>query len=140
MPFGLEKFGGEATDASGEVDYRLARHAVLAEYRKGRLARHEVCDAHPELIRAARHVGEESNQQCPVCDAAKVVHVTYVFGTRMPASGRCVTTSRELTRLARGSGARVAYVVEVCPGCSWNHLARTYPLAPARSPRSAPSG
>lgn len=140
MPFGLEKLGGETADASGEVDYRLARHSVLAEYRKGRMARHEVCDAHPELIRAARNVGEESSQQCPICDAAKVVHVTYVFGTRMPASGRCVTTSQELTRLARGSGARVAYVVEVCPSCSWNHLTRTYPLAPARSPRSAPSG
>ena len=140
MPFGLEKLGGETADASGEVDYRLARHAVLAEYRKGRTARHEVCDAHPELIRAARNVGEESSQQCPICDAAKVVHVTYVFGTRMPASGRCVTTSQEMARLARGSGARVAYVVEVCPSCSWNHLTRTYPLGPARSPRSAPSG
>ncbi|HEV2071802.1 MAG TPA: DUF5318 family protein [Acidimicrobiales bacterium] len=140
MPFGLEKLGGEIADASGEVDYRLARHGVLAEYRKGRVGRQEVCDAHPELIRAARNVGEESSQQCPICDAAKVVHVTYVFGTRMPASGRCVTTSRELARLAQGSGARVAYVVEVCPSCCWNHLTRTYPLAPARSPRSAPSG
>jgi hypothetical protein len=140
VPFGLETPGGDTDHASGEVDYRLARHAVLAEYRKGRLARHEVCDAHPELVRAARNVGEESSQSCPICDDAKLVHVTYVFGTRMPASGRCVTTSRELARLARGSGARAAYVVEVCPSCSWNHLTRTFPLSPAPSPRSAPSG
>jgi hypothetical protein len=140
VPFGLEKLGGDTTNASGEVDYRLARHAVLAEYRKGRLARHDVCDAHPELIRAARNVGEESSQQCPICDAARVVHVTYVFGTRMPASGRCVSTPKEMQRLSRGSAGRFAYVVEVCPSCCWNYLTRTFPLAPARSPRSAPSG
>jgi len=138
MPFGLEKVG--ATNASGEVDYRLARHAVLAEYRKGRLGRHEVCDAHPELIRAARNVGEESSQQCPICDAARVVNLTYVFGTRMPASGRCVTNPKEMQRLSRGSGGRTAYVVEVCPSCCWNHLTRTFPLLAVHSPRSAPSG
>ena len=37
----------------GTIEYRLARLAVVSEYRKGRLARHEVCDAHPELRRAA---------------------------------------------------------------------------------------
>jgi hypothetical protein len=139
VPFGLEKLG-DIANASGEVDYRLARHAVLAEYRKGRLARHEVCDAHPELIRAARNVGEESSQQCPICDAARVVNLTYVFGTRLPASGRCVTNLKEMQRLSRGSGGRTAYVVEVCPSCCWNHLTRTFPLVPAPSPRSAPSG
>jgi hypothetical protein len=140
VPFGLEKPGGDRVRASGEVDYRLARQAVVAQFRKGRLARHEVCDAHPELVRAARNVGEESSQQCPICDDAKLVLVTYVFGTRMPANGRCVTTPKELARLSRGSGERAAYVVEVCPRCCWNHLHRTFPLAAARSPRSAPSG
>ncbi|MDP9420669.1 MAG: DUF5318 domain-containing protein [Actinomycetota bacterium] len=140
MPFGLEKLGGESGRTPGEVDYRLARQAVLSGYRKGRLARHEVCDAQPELLRAARNVGEESSQACPICDDAKVVLVTYVFGPRLPANGRCVTTVAEMKRLARGAGERVAYVVEVCPGCRWNHLARTFPLGPGASPRSAPSG
>ncbi len=140
VPFGLEKLRGESGRTPGEVDYRLARQAVLSGYRKGRLARHEVCDAQPELLRAARNVGEESSQACPICDDAKVVLVTYVFGPRLPANGRCVTTVAEMKRLARGAGERVAYVVEVCPGCRWNHLARTFPLGPGASPRSAPSG
>ena len=140
MPFGLEKPGGDGVRAPGQVDYRLARQAIIAEFRKGRLARHEVCDAHPELMRAARNVGEESSQSCPICEDEKLALVTYVFGTKLPANGRCVTTSKELARLARSSGERVAYVVEVCTGCSWHHLTRSYPLAAGRSPRSAPSG
>ena len=28
------------------------------DYRKGRLAQHEMCDAHPELVRAARECSE----------------------------------------------------------------------------------
>lgn len=140
MPFGLEKLPGDTRRSTGEVDYRLARQAVISQYRKGRLARHEICDAHPELLRAARNVGEESSQECPICDDAKVVLVTYVFGPRLPASGRCVTTKVEMQRLARAAGERFAYVVEVCPGCRWNHLARTFPLGRGHSPRSAPSG
>ena len=49
MSFRVEAIRGAAH--GGTVDYRLARAGVLAEYRKGRLARHEVCDAHPELAR-----------------------------------------------------------------------------------------
>ncbi len=139
MPFGLEKLRGDVP-GSGEVDYRLARQAIVAQFRKGRLSRQQVCDAHPELMRAARNVGEESSHPCPICAAAKVVFVTYVFGPRMPANGRCVTTPTEMQRLARGNAERLAYVVEVCPDCRWNHLARTFSLARARSPRSAPSG
>ncbi|HEX2578535.1 MAG TPA: DUF5318 family protein, partial [Aquihabitans sp.] len=57
-------------DGPGEIDYRLARQAVLSELRKGRVARHEVCDAHPELVRAAREVGEATSITCPVCEEA----------------------------------------------------------------------
>ena len=34
----------------------------------------------------------------------------------------------ELAKLASRSAERVCYVVEVCPGCSWNHLVRTFAL------------
>ena len=123
----------------GEIDYRLERRRLLAEYRKGRLARHELCDAHPELVRAARNVGERTDERCPVCEEADVVHVSYVFGPRMPPHGRCVTTKAELDRLQRTPGDHACYVVEVCPACSWNHLARAFPLAPAQARRSAPT-
>jgi hypothetical protein len=122
-----------ATGAPGEIDYRLARRALISEFRKGRLAQHEVCDAHPELIRNARHCSEPSRITCPICEDAKLVLVTYVFGPRLPASGLCITSKKEMKALAKKTGDFAAYVVEVCPECSWNHLARTFLLNPART-------
>jgi len=109
---------------SGRIDYRLARNAVLSEFRRGRLGRRDVCDAQPELLRAARAVGQPTVDPCPICAACAVVHVSYAFGPRLPPSGR-LTTRSELPRLAHSVGALACYVVEVCPECSWNHLAST---------------
>jgi len=110
--------------AAGHVDYRLARASVLADYRGGVLDRSDVCDAHPELVRAAREVGRKAPGECPVCERAKLVHVTYVFGPRLPRHGRCITLRGEMARLAKRPGNHVAYIVEVCQACSWNHLVR----------------
>jgi hypothetical protein len=121
----------------GEIDYRLARQSILSEFRKGRVARHDLCDAHPELLRAAREVGDETSITCPVCEDAKVRLVSYVFGPRLPAFGRCITSSRELKSIAKKPGEFSCYVVEVCPDCSWNHLARTFLLTPARPQAAA---
>lgn len=130
MPFRPDSVRGAGGDGPGEIDYRLARHALVSEYRKGRLAKHEVCDAHPELLRAAREVGDPTKLVCPICADEKVVLVSYVFGPRLPAFGRCVTSKAELRKLANRSGSFSCYVVEVCPGCAWNHLARTFVLSP----------
>ena len=140
MSFNPRGVRGASPGLPGEIDYRLARQAVISEFRKGRIAQHEVCDAHPELVRAARNVGEESTRTCPICEQANVVLVSYVFGPRMPAHGRCVTTKAELQRLARAGDELACYVVEVCPSCSWNHLARTFLVTPpVGRRRSAPS-
>jgi hypothetical protein len=120
--------GGSGGQGPGQIDYRLARNAVLSEFRKGRLGRPDVCDAHPELVRAAREVGSPTADSCPICESGQLVHVSYVFGPRLPAHGRCITTRRELTTFARRSTTNTCYVVEVCPECSWNHLARTFTL------------
>jgi hypothetical protein len=128
--------GTTGRERRGDVDYRLAKNAVLSEFRKGRLGRTDVCDAHPELVRAARQVGERTDEECPICEAADIVHVSYVFGPRLPAHGRCVTTKKELTVFARKSTVNTCYVVEVCPECSWNHLARTFTLGGPRAPSS----
>ena len=124
----------------GEIDYRLARRRVLAAYRAGEVARHEICDAHPELRRAGAELGSPTNRPCPVCERLPtsgpkrtVVQVTYVFGPRLPAFGRCISKPTELARLAERKGEHTAYVVEVCPECAWNHLVRAYLLGPARS-------
>lgn len=117
--------------ARGTIDYRLARQSVIDSYRRGRLARHDVCDAHPELRRAATQVAEPTRLECPICAEANVVLVSYVFGPRLPAHGRCITTRSEMrtfARQARRGGEFTCYVVEVCPACWWNHLARTFML------------
>jgi hypothetical protein len=117
---------------AGDVDYRLARNMVVREFQKGRLSRLDVCDAHPDLLRAAANVGEETGEDCPICEEAKVRLVSYVFGSRLPPSGTCVTSKRELTRLSKGGRGLRCYVVEVCPICAWNHLARSFTVAPRR--------
>ena len=128
MSFRPETLRGVGPAGPGAIDYRLMRRAIISEFKKGRLAQHEVCDAHPELVRAARNVGEATREDCPICEDANLVLVTYVFGPRLPASGRCISSKQELTKLGRSTTQLAAYVVEVCQDCSWNHLARTFLL------------
>lgn len=137
MSFRPETMRGAPGDGQvvGHIDYRLARNAVISEFRKGRLSRPDVCDAHPELLRAAANVGELSQEDCPICEGDKVRLVSYVFGSRLPPSGKCITSRRELARLSRTTRDLACYVVEVCPTCSWNHLAQTFAIG-----GSAPSG
>lgn len=131
--------GVQTSPTGGRVEYLLARNAVIREYRKGRLSRLDVCDAHPELLRAARNLGRATGEQCPICEEADLVEVTFVFGSRLPSGGRCVGTQAELTRYWRRKEPVVCYVIEVCTGCQWNHLSRMYPAgagveAVARTP------
>ena len=125
----------------GIVDHRLTRRALINEYRRGRLRRDQVCDAHPELLRAARNFGDVTQVKCPICVEDNVVLVTYVFGPRLPSHGRCITKPTELDefrRVARRSvsGDYTAYVVEACRSCGWHHLLRTLSLNPERQDRS----
>jgi hypothetical protein len=119
--------------ASGQIDYRLVRHHKVAEFKRGRMSRLELCDAHPELLRAARNVGQPTNERCPICDESDLALVSFAFGPRLPAHGRCITSTTELARLSGGTSDVACYVVEVCPACSWNHLLRTFPLGGRRS-------
>lgn len=135
MGFRPEALGGPGAGAhAGEIDYRLARNATISEFRKGRLSRLDVCDAQTELMRAATNIGEPTSIDCPICEDATVVLVTYVFGARMPASGRAISSKAELTKLAKAATELAAYVVEVCPECRWNHLARSGTVG-GRAPR-----
>lgn len=128
MAFRVDALVGAPPGMAGEIDYRMARRHVVSEFRKGRLAKHEVCDAHPELRRNAAACGSPTSEPCPICEDHSLVLVSYVFGTRLPAGGRCLTSAKELRTLARRSGSFTCYVVEVCTGCHWNHLARVFPL------------
>lgn len=135
MSFGPTAIRGVPATGSGTVNFRMRRASVLAEFHKGRLDRQDVCDAHPELLRAAQQLGEPTRVDCPICaeddtipEPPKVVLVTYVFGPRLPKFGRCISQKGELAKLDRRAEELTAYVVEVCPACGWNHLARALPI------------
>ena len=125
-PESIRGSGATAGATTGVVDYRLARQQVIQQFRKGRLSRLDVCDAHPELRRAAQGVGQPTSEICPICEDEALALVTYAFGPRLPAGGRCIATAAELTKLSRGKAQVTCYVVEVCPACAWNHLARVF--------------
>ncbi len=125
-------------DAGGEgasVEYRLLRNAIVRDVQRGRVGRQDVCDAHPELLRAARNVGKPRGERCPICQLCDTVEVTYVFGSRLPPGGRCPGTAAELERLRRRREPVLCYDVEVCPDCAWHHLTRRYPAGGRRADR-----
>ncbi|MGC8499148.1 MAG: DUF5318 family protein [Acidimicrobiales bacterium] len=116
------------TSAAGAVvEFGLVRHTLLARLAAGQVSRDEVCDAHPELLRAARNFGRGTGERCPVCQGLELVEVTYVFGPRLPAGGACPATRVELARFERCEEPVQCYAVEVCVGCSFHHLARRWP-------------
>ena len=133
-PESLQARGAGHAARPGEVDYRLVRKHTLDEFRRGRLSKLDVCDAHPELLRAARNVGEARSEDCPICDDATLTLVSFAFGARLPAHGRCITTKKELAQLRRSPLESTCYVVEVCTSCGWNQLVRSFKLG-----RSAPA-
>jgi hypothetical protein len=111
----------------GLVDYVLARRSVLRDLHRGRLSRRDVCDAHPELVRAARQVGDDAGVDCPVCEQEGLRVVSYAFGDSLKSpSGRLWVGAEELARLERSHDELKCYEVEVCAECGWNHLRRSY--------------
>ncbi len=139
MSFRVESVRGAADSAApaAEIDYRLARNAVVKELRRGRLSRLDVCDAHPELLRAAGSIGVPKDEVCPVCQDGPLVHVSYAFGARLSPGGHSFASGSELAKLVRRTGDVTCYVVEVCPACSWNHLVRTFAAGRRRRSVSA---
>ncbi len=108
------------------VEYGLVRHALLAALTNGTLGRDDVCDAHPELVRAATHLGRKSGETCPVCEGEELREVTYVFGAKLPPGGACPGTRADLLKLERREEPVQCYAVEVCVGCHFHHLARKW--------------
>lgn len=125
------------------VDYGLARRATLASLRTGHTTLADVCDANPYLLRAARFHGEETAKPCPICDKSHLTHVIYVYGDELGQYAGRVKKGKELDDMAAEYGEFRVYVVEVCQGCAWNHLATSYVLGtgepPARRGRQARS-
>ncbi len=109
------------------VDYRMARRALLRDLQSGLRSKIDVCDAHPELIRAARFIGEECQEVCPICEEQGLRLLFYTYGKELKGreNGR-VHRRAELEELRRRFAEFACYVVEVCTECSWNHLVRSF--------------
>jgi hypothetical protein len=116
------------------VDYALARRATLASVQSGRTTIADVCDAHPYLLRAAKHHGEPTEDRCPICRKTNVTHVTYVYGDELGQYAGRVKRGPELTEMAAEYGEFRVYVVEVCQSCAWHHLATSYVLGTGEPP------
>ena len=110
------------------VDYSLQKRAVLRDVYSGRVGTYEVCDASPYLKSAARFHGEPTEQRCPICRRENLTHVHYIYGDELKQSAGQARTLAELPVLAMTLREFQVYVVEVCPGCSWNHLVEQYLL------------
>ncbi|MEZ5215197.1 MAG: DUF5318 family protein [Ilumatobacteraceae bacterium] len=140
MTFSAGSIRGAGDSRGGIVDHRLVRRALINEYKRGRLRQDQVCDAHPELVRAAKNVGERTQVDCPICEEQKLTLVTYVFGPRLPSHGRCVSTKKEMQALNKRTDQLAAYIVEVCTDCRWHHLLRVLPLGGPKRRRAAAGG
>src|SRR5580698_9952174 len=88
-------------DVTAQVEYRIVRNGLVNEVERGRVQKIDVCDAHPELLRAARNVGRPTKEVCPICDDGRLVMVTFVFGAKLPPGGRCPGSASELNALRR---------------------------------------
>lgn len=110
----------------GVVDYTLAKRALLRDVQRGFLGLTDICDAHPELMRAAKHVGEPSRHDCPVCGKEKLVLLAYVYGDDLKDNNGRVWTIETALKLAAAHRGAACYVVEVCRGCQWNHLSEAF--------------
>jgi Family of unknown function (DUF5318) len=108
------------------IDYTLAKRALLRDAQVGLNSVNELCDAHPELMRAAKYVGEPTRIDCPVCGKDKLVLLAYVYGDRLRADNGRVWSIDTGMRMAAADPSTRCYVVEVCRACHWNHLRETF--------------
>ena len=110
----------------GVIDYTLAKRALLRDAQVGVLGLTDICDAHPELIRAARHVGESTRNDCPVCGRVKLVLLAYVYGDDLREQNGRVWSIETGLKLAAAHMGATCHVVEVCTECQWNHLRESF--------------
>ncbi len=122
----MERSRRKSSADGAVVEFGLVRAVLLQKLAQGLLRREDLCDAHPELIRAATNVGRRAGEKCPVCDECELVEVTYVFGAKLPAGGTCPHSRAELLKLERRAEPVQCYAVEVCTACRFHHLARKW--------------
>ena len=126
---GLWRVGARAYNAptvAATIDYRMSKRALLRQLHRGLVSRMDVCDAHPELVRAAKHIGERAREECPVCESEELRLVLYTYGKGLKRSNGWPRRSTELRELRQSVDEFMCYIVEVCLDCSWNYLVRSF--------------
>jgi hypothetical protein len=108
------------------VDYTLAKRSLLRQARRGLLSINELCDAHPELLRAARYVGQKASRDCPVCDRSGLRLLAYVYADELKRDNGRVWEIDKALAITASCRSGACYVVEVCTDCSWNHLSEAF--------------
>jgi hypothetical protein len=108
------------------VDHALQRRRVLADLYAGRVSVMEVCDASPYLQRAAQRLGVRTDRTCPVCRKHPLDEVLWVYGDAIGDADGTARTDGQVAALAQERPDFMVYEVEVCQGCAWNHLVRTW--------------
>jgi hypothetical protein len=108
------------------VDHALQRRAVLSDLYAGRVGALEVCDASPYLQRAAQRLGVTTDRTCPVCRKLPLDQVLWVYGEAIGDADGTARTEGQVSALASAHPDFAVYEVEVCQGCGWNHLVRTW--------------
>ena len=126
------------------VDHALARRALLQSLFGGGLftttSSYDVCDAGVFLKRAAEAYGVRTDRSCPICRKEQLWEVSWVYGDDIGAYSGSARSDAQLEALARSFPDFAVHEVEVCLGCGWNHLIRSYRTGtpgtePARRPR-----
>ena len=124
------------------IDHTLTRRAALGALVTAATGASDHLDPHPYLLRAAKNHGLETNTPCPWCKEDEALkHLNYVYGDELGAYSGRLKTEPELREMATEHGEFRVYIVEVCVGCGWNHLVKSYvlgdgiPRAALRAPR-----
>lgn len=119
-------FGRSKRSQLNVIDYTLAKRAILRDSQVGLQSVNDLCDAHPELMRAAKYVGEPTRVDCPVCGKDKLVLLAYVYGDALKHDNGRVWSIDTGLRMAAANQGACCYVVEVCRVCQWNHLREAF--------------
>lgn len=139
MSSGRTPYPSTVESARSVIDYSLQRRALLANLRNGAATTmSDVCDADPYLLRAAKHHGEATEKQCPICRRRELTHLRYTFGDELGQYSGRIKNCAEIEQMAGEHGEFAVYVVEVCQECGWNHLVESYVLGdgvPRKPPR-----
>lgn len=134
---GLPRHDRDAGSVGKEVEYTLRRQSLLRAVRAGLKSTDEACDASPYLISASRFHGEQSTSRCPICRRQFLWLVHYIFGDELRGAAGQARNRAELTMLAQQYRRFDVYLVEVCRGCGWNHLVRSFELGQDAHPPTA---